>query len=62
MRSIAIFVAFVILGALLAFGSGRLVPSAAQTRPTPTADPMFWDGCKTCDRQQQRMQATAALP
>lgn len=62
MRSFLIFIAFVIIGAMLAFGAGQLVPTATQPPPTPTADPLFWEGCKTCDRQQQRIQATAAVP
>jgi hypothetical protein len=62
MRTIAIFIAFAIIGFTLAYGASRLMPAATQISPTPTADPLFWEGCATCDRQQQRMQATAAVP
>ena len=49
-------VAFAVV--LLVFGFSSFAPAAERVAPTPTADPLIWSGCKTCDVQQQRMQSS----
>lgn len=62
MRRLLIVCVLACLAAGLFLGYAVMAPAAPAAAPTPTADPLVWPGCKTCDVMQQRMQATAAAP
>lgn len=56
-------VACLLVSLLLLTGCGGFAtstPPAPPTAPTATFSPFDTNGCKTCDVQQRRLQATAA--
>ena len=62
MRRLLLFCVLACLAGALFLGYALVTPAAPRAAPTPTADPLIWSGCTSCDVQQRRVQATAATP
>jgi hypothetical protein len=56
MRRLLITCALACLAGALLFGFTLQAPASPRVIPTPTADPLIWPGCKTCDVQRSKMQ------